>query len=98
MNIKPVYCQFREYDYFHIKNLSQQKGLSSSELKLQLHKMKYKAKKTTEGTLWDEYLCELQCKNKMRPVTFPTAQTSKQAKLYKFTIISLHCHYLDTQT
>lgn len=71
--------------------------MSSSELKLLLRKMKYKTKKPTEGTLWDEYLCELQCKNKMRPVIFPMAQTSKQAKPYKFTIISLHVHYLDTQ-
>lgn len=44
MNIKPVYCQFRECNYSHIENLSQQKGISSSELKLLLREMKYKAK------------------------------------------------------
>lgn len=98
MNIKPAYCQFREYNYSHIEILSQQKGMSSSESKLLLCKMKYKAKKSTEETPWDEYLCELQSKNKIRPVIFPMAQASKQAMPCRFTIISLCPHYLDTQS
>lgn len=71
--------------------------MDSSELKLLLRKMKYKAKTPTEEILWDKYLCELQSENKTRPVIFPMAQTSIQAKPCRFTIISLCSHYLHTE-